>query len=160
MDKTSTAHLKGDDRLIIRTAEEKDLPNVLRLYAQPDMDNGQVFALPDAKIIYNRMKSYPDNKLYVAELDGEIVGTYALAIMDNLAHMGRKSGLIEDVIVSQEYRRLGIGREMMRYAIETCKEKSCYKVMLSSNLKRENAHSFYDSIGFKKHGYSFLMELE
>ena len=80
--------------------------------------------------------------------------------MDNLAHMGSKSGLIEDVVVSQTYQRQGIGQQMMRYAIETCKEKSCYKVCLSSNLRRENAHDFYDSIGFKKHGYSYLMELE
>jgi len=106
------------------------------------------------------MKSYPDYQVYVAEIDGEIVGTYALAIMDNLAHKGSKSGLIEDVVVSQAYQRQGIGRKMMEYAIETCKGKSCYKVLLSSNLKRENAHSFYNSLGFKKHGYSFTMELE
>ena len=148
------------DCLLIRTAGEKDLPDVLRLYAQSDMDNGQVLALPDAKIILNRMKSYPDYRVYVAEINGEIVGTYALAIMDNLAHMGSKSGLVEDVVVSQMHQRQGIGKQMMRYAIETCKEKSCYKVCLSSNLRRENAHEFYDSIGFKKHGYSYLMELE
>ena len=148
------------DNLTIRTAEDKDLTCVLQLYAQADMDNGQVLALSDAKIIFNRMKSYPDYQVYVAEINGEVIGTFALAIMDNLAHRGSKSGLIEDVVVSQAYNRQGIGRQMMRYAVETCKEKSCYKVCLSSNLKRENAHSFYDSIGFKKHGYSYLMELE
>ena len=148
------------DCIIIRIAEENDVPDILRLYAQPDMDNGKALELPDAKIIFNRMKSYPDYQVYVAEINGEIVGTYALAIMDNLAHMGSKSGLIEDVVVSQTYQRQGIGQQMMRCAVETCKEKSCYKVCLSSNLKRENAHRFYDSIGFKKHGYSYLMEFE
>jgi hypothetical protein len=39
------------------------------------------------------------------------------------------------------------------------KEKGCYKMTLSSNLKRESAHAFYDSLGFKKHGFSFLVEL-
>ena len=146
--------------LIIRTAEDRDLPDILRLYSQPDMDNGNVLALSDAKEIFNRMKSYPNNRVYVAEINGEIVGTYALAILENMAHMGSKSGLVEDVVVSQEYQRQGIGAQMMRHAIETCKENSCYKVSLSSNLKRENAHNFYDSIGFKKHGYSYLMELE
>ena len=148
------------DDLIIRTAEEKDLLDVLRLYAQLDMDNGQVLALSDAIIIFNRMKAHPDYEVYVAENNGEVIGTYALAIMDNLAHMGSKSGLIEDVVVSQTHQRQGIGQQMMRCAIENCKEKSCYKVCLSSNLRREIAHDFYDSIGFKKHGYSYLMELE
>ena len=150
----------ASDRLIIRTAEEKDIAEILQLFAQPDMDNGKVLTLPEAAIIFNRMKSYPDYQVYVAEISGEIVGTFALAIMDNLAHMGNKSGLIEDVVVSQKYQRQGIGRKMMKHALEICKERQCYKVCLSSNQKRENAHRFYDSIGFKKHGYSFMMELE
>ena len=149
-----------NDRLVIRTAEEKDIADILQLFAQPDMDNGKVLALTEAAIIFNRMKSYPDYQVYVAEIYGEIVGTFALAVMDNLAHMGSKSGLIEDVVVSQKYQRQGIGRKMMKHAIETCKERQCYKVCLSSNQKRENAHRFYDNIGFKKHGYSFMMELE
>ena len=74
--------------------------------------------------------------------------------------MGKKSGLIEDVAVSRELQGRGIGKQMMRFAIETCKKKSCYKVCLSSNLKRQNAHRFYEGLGFQIHGYSFLMELE
>ena len=146
--------------LAIRAAKENDLFDILRLYSQPNMDNGKILDLSEAAVIFNRMKSYPDYQVYVAEINGEIVGTYALAILENMAHMGSKSGLIEDVVVSQEYQRQGIGSQMMKYAIKTCKEKSCYKVSLSSNLKRESAHSFYDSLGFKKHGYSFLMEME
>lgn len=48
---------------------------------------------------------------------------------------------------------------MMKYAIEYCKKYGCYKVSLSSNLKREKAHHFYESLGFRIHGYSFLLEL-
>ena len=80
--------------------------------------------------------------------------------MDNLAHMGSKSALIEDVVVAHSQQRQGIGRQMMEYAIVLCKEKACYKACLSSNLKRQNAHLFYESLGFKKHGYSFLIDLE
>jgi hypothetical protein len=41
-----------------------------------------------------------------------------------------------------------------------CAEKGCYKACLSSNIKREKAHEFYDGLGFKRHGISFMMELE
>jgi len=54
----------------------------------------------------------------------------------------------------------GIGKEMMKFALKICKEKGCYKVSLSSNLKREKAHRFYEGIGFEKHGYSFSMGLK
>jgi GNAT superfamily N-acetyltransferase len=146
--------------VIIRVAVDVDLPEILKLYSQPDMDDKQVLDMKEAKMIFDKIKLYPDYHVYVAEIDGKIVGTFALSIMDNLAHMGSKSGLIEDVVVAQASHGQGIGKQMMKFAIETCKEKSCYKVCLSSNLKRLNAHKFYEDIGFKIHGYSFLMELE
>ncbi|MGE5614204.1 MAG: GNAT family N-acetyltransferase [Bacillota bacterium] len=145
--------------IIIRKAEKKDLPSILLLYSQPDMDNGEVLDIKAAENIFEKMGQYPDYSVYVAELNGNIVGTFALAIMDNLAHMGAPSGLIEDVVVLDSLQGKGIGKCMMNYAIGICRDKGCYKVSLSSNLKRERAHRFYEGIGFKKHGYSFCMEL-
>jgi GNAT superfamily N-acetyltransferase len=49
--------------------------------------------------------------------------------MDNLAHMGMPSGLIEDVVVKPEWQGKGIGKRMMQYALERCREYSCYKVV-------------------------------
>ena len=143
----------------IRKAEKKDLKDILSLYSQPDMDNGEVLDINEAEHIFDKMKNYPDYSIYVAEFSGEIFGTFAFAIMDNLAHMGTRSGLIEDVVVSVSLQGKGIGRSMMERAIKICKGKGCYKVSFSSNLKRENAHRFYEGIGFKKHGYSFYTEL-
>ncbi len=48
---------------------------------------------------------------------------------------------------------------MMKYAIDVCKKRNCYKLSLSSNLKRERAHKFYENHGFHKHGYSYLIEI-
>jgi len=146
--------------MLIRIATHEDLPEILSLYSQLETDDTQVLELEKAKAIFDKMKSYPDYHVYVAEADGVIIGTFALAIMDNLAHMGARSGLIEDVAVSPLLHGQGIGKQMMKFAIEICREKSCYKISLSSNLKRKNAHEFYEGIGFKIHGYSFQMELE
>jgi GNAT superfamily N-acetyltransferase len=105
------------------------------------------------------MMTSPNYKLFVAKYEGAIVGTFALAIMDNLAHLGKSSGLVEDVVVAKEMRSKGIGKKMMEYALDICKENNCYKMCLSSNLIRKRAHSFYENLGFKKHGYSFLIEI-
>lgn len=145
--------------LVIREAGVKDLPDILALYKQPDMDNGEVLSIEQAETIFKKMAAYPDYKIYIAISGGEVVGTFALAIMDNLAHMGVPSGLIEDVVVKTDRQGKGVGKQMMKYAMEYCKKCGCYKVSLSSNLKREKAHYFYESLGFKKHGYSFLIEL-
>lgn len=145
--------------MVIREAKTEDLPNIIQLYKQPDMDNGMTLSLEQAEVIFNKMSTYPNYKIFVAEVGIEIIGTFALAIMDNLAHMGATSGLIEDVIVKTNWQGKGIGKQMMNYAIERCRNYGCYKVVLSSNLKREKAHLFYEALGFSKHGYSFLLEL-
>lgn len=143
----------------IREAVLEDLEGILSLYEQPSMDNGNILSIEKAGEIFARMSKYPDYKVYVAEEEGELVGTYALAIMDNLGHQGKPSGLIEDVVVKECKQGQGIGRLMMEHAVALCKDKGCYKAALSSNIKREAAHRFYESLGFKKHGYSFLMDL-
>ena len=146
-------------KLDIRPAEAADIPGVLQLYAQPDLDNGVVLSTGQAQALHARFARYPDYTLYVAEQDGEIVGTFALLVMDNLGHLGAPSGIVEDVAVSPASQGRGVGHAMMQFAVEQCRAKGCYKVMLSSNAKRERAHAFYERIGFERHGYSFRMNL-
>jgi GNAT superfamily N-acetyltransferase len=141
--------------VVIREAHEFDLPQVLSLYAQPDLDDGAVLTPAEALPIWRGFADYPDYRLYVALEDGRVIGTFALLIMTNLAHQGTPSGIVEDVVVSTTHQGSGVGRAMMAFARERCAEKGCYKMALSSNLKRERAHQFYESLGFEKHGYSF-----
>lgn len=149
-----------DSPYTCREATESDLPEVLRLYAQPELDDGKVLSLPEARRLFEKMKQYPDYKIHVALSGSKIVGTFELLIMDNLGHLGAPSGVIEDVAVDPEWQGRGVGKVMMRYALRVCAKKGCYKAALSSNLKRERAHAFYESLEFDRHGYSFLVQLD
>jgi GNAT superfamily N-acetyltransferase len=144
----------------VRKATAADIPGVLALYAQPDLDDGKVLPVDQAVALFERFARYPDYTLYVAELDHEIVGTFALLVMDNLGHLGAPSGIVEDVVVAPARQGNGIGATMMRFARERCRQKGCYKLVLSSNAKRKRAHAFYESLGFERHGYSFHVDLD
>lgn len=144
----------------IRPATRADLPGVLALYAQPEIDDGKVLSLKEAARLHEKFSRYPDYTLYVAEHDGGIVGSFALLIMDNLGHLGMPSAIVEDVVVDPALHGRGIGRQMMRFAMQKCRDKGCYKLMLSSNAKRERAHAFYEALGFERHGFSFRIDLE
>jgi GNAT superfamily N-acetyltransferase len=146
--------------ITLREARESDLPNILSLYAQLGQDDGSVLPLDIAGGIYARMKSYPDYSIHVALVEGRTVGTFALLIMDNLGHVGTPSAILEDVVVAEEVRGLGIGKRMMEYANTLCRQKGCYKMSFSSNINREAAHHFYEKLGFRKHGYSFYISYE
>ena len=146
--------------LTIREAQDVDLPAVLALYGQPDLDNGNILSLDPAREIFAQFARYPHYKLYVAELDGRIIGTYALLIMHNLGHLGAPSAIAEDVVVDAACQGQGAGRAMMRHALVEARAARCYKLALSSNAKRARAHEFYERLGFERHGYSFMVRLD
>jgi ribosomal protein S18 acetylase RimI-like enzyme len=143
----------------IREATATDLPSILQLYAENEERTHDLLDLGKARVIWDKFKAYPNYKLYIARLHDTVVGTFALLIMDNLAHGGAKSGIVEDVIVASKFQRREIGKQMMRFAMERCRKAGCYKLALSSNLKRASAHAFYESIGFARHGYSFAIDV-
>ena len=150
--------MNGLASISCRAACKEDLSAVLRLHAQPDLDDGKALSLPEAERRFERIATYPDYRIYVALRENRVVGTFALLIMDNLAHMGAPSAIIEDVAVDPACQGHGIGKQMMQYAMQICRDKGCYKAALSSNLKREKAHAFYESLGFVRHGYSFRID--
>ena len=52
------------------------------------------------------------------------------------------------MVTDIEYRKQGLGQKVIEKAIEIAKENKCYKVILQSGIKRSNAHSFYEKLGF------------
>jgi ribosomal protein S18 acetylase RimI-like enzyme len=147
----------------MRQATEDDLPQILAIYAQPGIDDDQVLDLAHAREMYAQFARYPNYRLFVAcesEAPHQVRGSYALLVMHNLAHRGQPSAVVEDVVVDAVYRSQGIGRHMMAHAIEQAREAQCYKLALSSNSRRERAHAFYESLGFERHGISFVTDFE
>ena len=145
--------------LTYRTANEADVAELLRLYGQ--LSSGRSGLDGDRlRTLLRKIATYPDYAVYLA-CDGEtVVGTFALLIMDALGDRLAPAGVVEDVVVDGSRRGQGIGRAMMEFAMAKCTEAGCYKMALSSNINRADAHRFYESLGFEKHGYSFLVPLQ
>ncbi len=144
----------------VREARRDDIPQVLALYGHTGMGSQTGFSVANGERWLDQLARYPDYRLYVALNGPHVVGTYALLIMDNISHGGQPSGVVESVAVHPDWQRRGVGREMMAHAMARCRSKGCYKITLSSNLRRHEAHAFYDSLGFERHGYSFRISLD
>lgn len=149
--------------LHIRKSNLADMPAIIALYQQPDMDNGNAVTADKAEALFHKIASYPDYQFYVAtlatETEDKIVGVFGLLIMDNFGHCGTPSAIVEGVCVEENYQGKGIGKAMMKAAQEKAKAAGCYKLALTSNIKREQAHRFYRSLGFEQHGISFQIDL-
>lgn len=148
--------------VILREANDADLDEVLALYQGIEDSPEQVLGLPEAKAMLAQFRAYPSYRLWVAcdsaAPDADVVGTYALLVMHNLAHRGAPSAVVEDVVVAADRKGQGIGRQMMAHAVQQAREAGCYKLALSSHRKRTDAHAFYESLGFAQHGLSFSIE--
>ena len=143
----------------IRVATENDLPAILNLYAQTGLDDGVRLDLDQARAMFQRFAMYPYYRIFVVEAGVDLAACYALLIMDNIAHIGAPLAIVEQVAVSTSTQGLGLGMLMMHHAMVEARVQGCYKLALSSNVKRERAHDFYDKLGFVRHGYSFVVDL-
>ncbi len=45
--------------IVCRAATREDIPAVLRLYAQPDLDDGRVLSLSEAERLFERISDLP-----------------------------------------------------------------------------------------------------
>lgn len=100
-----------------------------------------------------------DHRILVAEVDGKIAG-WVHAFLNRPLH---KVTVVEiaGLVVDQNYRKMGIGRRLLDTAEDWAKTQGCDQVTLCSNITREGAHQFYQTIGYKltKTQYTFKKEL-
>ena len=141
-------------RTTFRIATIDDLPSIVRMLADDFL--GQQREDLSEPLNENYIKAFreieadPNNELIVAELDGKIIGTLHLVVTPSLSYKGSQRSIVESVRVDSEFRGKGIGREMMLWAIERAKEKGCASMHLTSHKDREDAHRFYEKLGFGK----------
>jgi GNAT superfamily N-acetyltransferase len=62
---------------------------------------------------------------------------------------------VEYVVVDEKYRSKGIGKLMMNSVKSLAKSAGCYKIILTSDNRRERAHKFYKSLGFEASAQGF-----
>jgi len=139
---------------VLREALAEDLPALLPLLAQlAPIDPEKALST------FQAMQGYPFYKTFLAVVEGRVVGTFGLLIVDNLGHAGAPFGVVENVVVETTLRGGGIGKRMMEHAHMLARERGCYKLILASGVQREAAHAFYESLGFEKRGYAFSLDL-
>ena len=148
---------------VVRAATENDLPRLAEL-----MNLGRVLGrarreTPDDLEPYRRaLRDIEDGSggVLVAELDGEVVGVCQLIVFRHLQARGGLCAEIESVHVHPAHRARGIGTTLMRAAIEQARALGCYRVQLTSNEVRHDAHRFYEGLRFTPSHRGFKLALD
>ncbi len=145
----------------VRRATEADLPRLIELMAQLRPDEPEAedpSRVEDYARVLARMTAQ-GQRVLVAEDDGRIAGALVLAIVENITRRGTPYAIIENVIVDEAARGRGHGEALIEQAVEEARQAGCYKVSLTSNKRRSEAHRFYERLGFVQTHEAFRMDL-
>lgn len=144
----------------MRRATAADVPVIVDLMQDDDLGKLRETAADQRHADAFKAIDGDDNQLLaVAELDGRIVGCFQLTFIPGLSRHGAWRGQIEAVRVARELRGRGLGRQMMQWAIDRCRERNCALVQLTSDLARPDAHRFYEGLGFTASHAGFKLRL-
>ena len=150
-------------RLSFRDATPDDLGFIVRLIGDdnviPTNDRPDEPAHPRDLAAFEAIAADPNPRLVIAEFEGQPVGTQQLTYIPGIARLGEQRCLIEAVHIVPTHRNLGLGGEMIGWAIEQARARGCGIVQLTSNKKRLDAHRFYERLGFKKSHEGFKLAL-
>ena len=114
---------------------------------------------PRYRAAFDSIAGDPNNRLIVAELAGEVIGTLQITFVPGLPNFGMQRGMLENVHIRADQRGTGYGAAMVQWAIERCREAGCGNVQLTSNKVRKDAHRFYAKLGFSNSHEGFKLML-
>ncbi|WP_027566637.1 GNAT family N-acetyltransferase [Bradyrhizobium sp. URHA0013] len=140
---------------VIRSAALRDLPAVLSLYRhlhphEPELERATAERAWSALLTSNFVT------VIVAEAGDMLVSSCTLAIVPNLTRGGRSYGVIENVVTHADYRRRGLGRQVLAHALDIASQADCYKIHLATGSKRESTLRFYEKAGFEREGKTYF----
>lgn len=140
----------------IRRAALSDIPAMAQLLAELFTIEDD-FAIDSEKQIHglHLLLQNPDAVVFIADKENCVIGMITLQSLISTV-MGKQVGVIEDVIVTRDFRGEGIGSSLLRTAIEESKRLGYPRLALGADSRNERAIAFYRKHGFKT-GHMGLM---
>jgi GNAT superfamily N-acetyltransferase len=150
---------------VLRRATADDLDAVLALLADDPIsaargDRARAEDRPAYERAFEAIDRDPAQRLLVvADAAGLVVGTMQLTLIPGLARRGATRLQVEAVRVSADRRSHGLGAAMMRWAVASAAEERAALVQLTSDAARNDAHRFYERLGFEASHVGFKLRV-
>ncbi|MDX5573048.1 GNAT family N-acetyltransferase [Streptomyces griseus] len=147
--------------LEIRPVAPDDLAAVVAMLADDPL--GAQRESPDDLTPYRealqRLADDPNQHVVVAVREDRVVGTLQLTIIPGLSRRGATRSIIEGVRIHGDERGSGLGTQLIQWAVDESRRQNCQLVQLTSDVTREDAHRFYERLGFTASHVGFKLAL-
>jgi GNAT superfamily N-acetyltransferase len=94
----------------------------------------------------------------VVEVDGEVAGLAALHVQ-NLIERDDLGCELAAMVVSERFRRRGLGRRLQEAIEEAARARGCANLVLNTHERRADAHAFYEARGYQHTGRRYVKSL-
>ena len=90
----------------------------------------------------------------VAEEGGAVIGCANWSLM-RVLHRPGPVGRVSMLVVSEAARGRGVGKALVAAVEAKCAGLGCVLVEVTSNVRRDRAHRFYEGLGYEKTSFRF-----
>jgi len=128
----------------IRRATKDDAEAIANLYRELN-------TLSPVSVLPERIEAVAnsnDTHLLVCDDSGEIIATALVCLCKDVMFANQPFALVENLVVSADYKREGIGKSMMDYIEAFCLEQDCSKIILQTSSENRDARDFYTAMGY------------
>ena len=140
--------------LRIRAAHASDAAALARLIGELGYET------TDAEMMTRLQSILSDGryKTVVAVIGGQICGMIGTISFPSYEH-NDLSGRIIALVVSKQMRRTGIGARLIAAAERDFEQRKITRIAVNTRLTRQDAHQFYEKLGYKRTGFRFSKNL-
>ena len=140
--------------LTIRAAEVNDAAALAQLMCEL----GYETTTSEMEMRFERIKADDRYRSFVAVSGGKICGMIGTLTSLSYEH-NDPGGRILALVTLRAMRRQGIGRALIATAENDFVQRAIRRVALDARLVREEAHKFYEALGYERNGWRFVKQL-
>jgi GNAT superfamily N-acetyltransferase len=142
-------------------AIESDLPAIIALLEELSLSLESSNDLDQRQLMSNGLALIHDPRAHIllAKDGANAVGLIHFSTRKTALHP-TPSALIDELVVTQSYRSKGIGSELLKAAIQKCRQLGCCELEVSMESSNHKARDFYHKHGFAEEAVLLEMDLE
>ena len=149
------------ENAIVRKAKLEDIDNgLLKAYidgyrfhqnGRPDIFSN----MSDEELKNKLLKDFDRLEILVALNNDVVVGYIAYEIKEK----SYKKMYIDQLAISNEFKKQGFGKQLIDEIIKNAKENDCKRIEFNCWMFNENALAIYDHLGFKRQRIMYEIDL-
>ncbi len=140
--------------LIIREASDGDASSVASLLGEL----GYPAAARDLPRRLARVAERGSAVALAAEIEGRVVGVATAHAFASI-HAERDIAWLTTLVVALDARQRGVGRALVAAAEGWARARGCQRMSVTTVLHRDEAHAFYDRLGYQHSGRRYTKAL-